>query len=113
MQGLGAQNGEAALKAMRNRSQHPLLLDRDMPGMDGLDVCRRIKAEPAYKDVRVVFFSGVYRRPKSKAAAYEASADGNIERLIGTSELVAQIDTQAFRLGFEPPSRQEAGRPGG
>jgi len=41
-------------------------------------VCRRIKAEPAYRDVRVVFFSGVYRRPKSKAAAYEASADGYI-----------------------------------
>lgn len=110
---VGAQNGKAALEAMRNRCPHLVLLDRDMPGMDGLEVCRRIKAEPAYKDIRVVFFSDVYWRPKSKAASYEAGADGYIERPIGNRELVAQIDAQARSLGFEPPSRQEDGRPGG
>lgn len=109
---VAALGGEAALAAIRDRCPHLVLLDWDMRGMDGIEVCRRIKADPAYHHVRVVFFSGVYRRPESQAAAREAGADGYIERPIANRDLVTRIDAIARDLGFEAPARQEDGAAG-
>ncbi len=51
-----AKNGEQALK--RARSSNPpdlILLDVMMPDMDGYEVCRRLKADPATRDIPVIF----------------------------------------------------------
>ena len=44
-------NGETALQAVRDRRPDLLLLDRNLPGIDGLEVCRQIKRDPALADV--------------------------------------------------------------
>lgn len=86
-----AQSGEAALEIMRTDRPDLVLLDWDMPVMDGMEVCRRIRADPAYDAVLVVFFSGVYTLPGSQAAVMQHGADGYITRPIGNHDLVEQI----------------------
>jgi len=54
-----ALNGEKALKIAR--SENPpdiILLDIEMPGMDGYEVCRRLKADPQTRDIPVIFVTG-------------------------------------------------------
>lgn len=52
-------NGELALKIVQCSNPPDLiLLDIVMPGMDGLEVCRILKATPATNDIPVVFLSG-------------------------------------------------------
>jgi CheY-like chemotaxis protein len=52
-------NGELALKiAQCPQPPDLILLDIVMPGMDGLEVCRVLKDNPATKDIPVVFLSG-------------------------------------------------------
>lgn len=54
-----ATSGEKALLiAGREPMPDIILLDVMMPGMDGYEVCRQLKADPATRDIPVVFVSG-------------------------------------------------------
>jgi DNA-binding response OmpR family regulator len=50
-------NGLAALEAARTNPPDAILLDWMLPEMDGPEVCRRLKADPALRDVPVIFLT--------------------------------------------------------
>jgi class 3 adenylate cyclase len=54
-----AENGEAALTTMLDDPPDVVLLDILMPGLDGIDVLRRIKQDPDLRDLPVIMISGV------------------------------------------------------
>ena len=49
-----AEDGESALNEIENSTPDLVLLDYQMPGMDGFEVCRRIKADPRTRLIPVV-----------------------------------------------------------
>jgi PAS domain S-box-containing protein len=51
-------DGQAALDALADLRPHTVLLDLGMPEMDGLEVARRIRADPAWAGVRIVALTG-------------------------------------------------------
>ena len=53
-----ALNGEKALKIAGKKPPDIILLDVMMPEMDGFEVCRRLKADEATKDIPVIFVTG-------------------------------------------------------
>mgnify|MGYP001821810001 CR=1 FL=1 len=53
-----ATSGEKALRVADHFRPDLVLLDVMMPGMDGYEVCRQLKAEPATRDIPVVFVTG-------------------------------------------------------
>ena len=55
---LFATDGESALRMVRERSPDAVLLDVEMPGMSGFEVCRAIKADPSNADLPILFVSG-------------------------------------------------------
>ena len=56
-----APNGQVALKIVAQALPNLILLDVVMPGMDGFEVCRRLKQDPATQDIPVIF-----RHPSKK-----------------------------------------------
>ena len=87
-----ALGGERGLKRIREHRPDLVLLDWDMRDIDGVKVCSRVKSDPALRDIRIVFFSGVFRSAKSQAIAREAGADGYIERPVGNRELLEKVE---------------------
>jgi len=53
-----ANNGEKALALARSERPDLVLLDVKMPGIDGYEVCRRIKADPATNKIPVILVTG-------------------------------------------------------
>ncbi|WP_020589744.1 hybrid sensor histidine kinase/response regulator [Desulfobacter curvatus] len=54
-----ATDGDSALKSIREDVPDIVLLDILMPGMDGFEVCRKIKEDPGLKDVLIIFVSSL------------------------------------------------------
>lgn len=54
-----------ALAAARKYLPHLILLDVDMPGKDGGDVCREIQADPVLRGVPIIFFTSLISRAEA------------------------------------------------
>jgi len=102
-----AANGEEALQTVQTFQPHLVLSDRDMPQMDGLEMCRRIKTNPALAGVFVVLISGTFTQTEEQSAGLESGADGYIGRPIANRELAARIARPFVPVsaGQGPPQR--------
>ncbi|MET0068688.1 MAG: response regulator [Candidatus Thiodiazotropha sp.] len=86
-----AASGEACLKLVAERKPPDLiLLDVDMPRMDGLTVCRRLKADPATSLIPVIFVSALSRLSE-RLAGYHAGADDYVAKPYDIDELLVKI----------------------
>lgn len=87
-----AENGEAALDACGEEPPDLILLDISMPGMDGYEVCRRLKADAALKDIPVVFLSAL-NETVDKVRALEAGGVDYISKPFKAEEVEARVRT--------------------
>lgn len=87
-----AQDGESALKRAGYVKPDLILLDVMMPGMDGYEVCRRLKTAEATKDIPVVFMSAL-TDIFDKVKGFKAGAVDYITKPIDIDELMARVDT--------------------
>ncbi|MDE3010788.1 MAG: response regulator [Pseudomonadota bacterium] len=69
-----------------------ILLDVMMPGMDGYEVCRRIKADPATRAVPVIFVTAL-NQPFDESAAFDAGAVDFLTKPIAPAVLQARVRT--------------------
>lgn len=56
---LVALSGLEALDSIERRAPDVILLDAMMPGIDGFETCRMIKAKPAYADIPIIFMTAL------------------------------------------------------
>lgn len=91
-----ARTGEAALDMLRAEKFDLVLLDINMPGMDGVEVCRFIRSK---SDVSVIMLS-VRDTEADKVKALDAGADDYITKPFGANELMARIRAVLRRTPF-------------
>jgi DNA-binding response OmpR family regulator len=73
-----------------------VLLDIALVGHDGLEVCRRMRADPRFRDVPLLLLSG-QTDAATKRAGLEAGADDFVAKPFVPEELLARIDAQIRR----------------
>jgi DNA-binding NarL/FixJ family response regulator len=109
---LVAESGARALELLAQQSVDLILLDMVMPGMDGMAVCERIKQQPKWKDLPLIFITAVDESAQ-KVRALEAGAVDYISKPVHPPEVLARVRThlelRAARLSLQQQnSRLEA-----
>jgi DNA-binding response OmpR family regulator/DNA-binding CsgD family transcriptional regulator len=87
---LVANNGETALQRAVEAQPHIILLDAIMPGMDGFETCRRLKANLATRHIPVLFMTGL-TEAEHVVAAFDAGGNDYVTKPLRTSEVLARI----------------------
>ena len=85
-----ALDAEAAIVAIRNHRPDVILMDIQLPGIDGLELTRRLKADPATRDIVIVAVTA-YAMKGDQAKALAAGCDYYITKPIDTRALPETI----------------------
>jgi signal transduction histidine kinase len=88
-----ATNGEQALSIIERKKPDLVLLDIMMPGMDGFEVCRRIKQNQETKEIPVIFLTAKYDSV-DKIRGFSIGASDYIAKPFNQYEVLARIRTQ-------------------
>ncbi len=95
---LEAADGQAALDLARAERPRIAVLDLEMPNLNGFEVCTRLKAEAATRDIRVFILTGSLE-DDVRAYAFAAGADYFFAKSDGTRALCQQIAELLSRAG--------------
>ncbi len=95
---LHAASGEEALGMLRAEPADLIILDINMPGMDGFQILRRLKAEKGTDEIPVIFLSSLSRE-NLKVKGLEHGADDFVVKPFTGPELIARIKAVLRRRG--------------
>ncbi|HEV8324102.1 MAG TPA: response regulator [Myxococcota bacterium] len=85
-----AEDAEEALRVLASFRPRLILMDLQLPGMDGLDLTRRLKADPATRDV-IILAVTAYAMKGDDEKARAAGCDGYVTKPIDTQTLTALV----------------------
>ena len=91
-----AANGFEALAKIEAEAPDVVLLDVMMPGLDGFEICRRIKADPALAPIPVVMVTAL-EDVDDLVNGFEAGADDYLTKPFNGTELLARVRLQLRR----------------
>ena len=86
-----AQTGEEGIEKAIKELPDTILLDINMPVMDGYEVCTELKANSATKNIPVIMITAVRTDSKSRVKGLEIGADTFISKPIDADELTSQV----------------------
>ena len=92
---LTALNGPRGLEQALAEDPDVILLDIVMPGMDGYEVCRRLKADDRLRPIPVVFLTALRTDRESRIQALESGAEAFLSKPFDEQELVAEVRAMA------------------
>jgi PAS domain S-box-containing protein len=101
-----ALDGEAALEQARQWQPHLILLDAQMPGMTGTEVCRRLKAEPTLAGITVVFVTSL-DASGAELMSLELGAVGVV-----TKPMEPEVLRRAVHAALQEPAQRKGAAPG-
>ncbi len=87
---ISAAGGDAALQMARSDRPDLVLLDYHMPDMDGIAVCKRLRADPATRDIPIILFSASSDRDH-RLNALQAGADDFLPKPLDEAYLLGRI----------------------
>ena len=87
-----AKNGEDALSIVRKVHPALILLDIMMPGMDGYEVCQKIKSSPEISDVAIIFLSAL-DDVKDKVKGFNLGAVDYVAKPFQSEEVIVRVET--------------------
>ncbi|MBU4076334.1 MAG: response regulator [Euryarchaeota archaeon] len=86
----GAENGKEAIKKIENEIYDLILMDIELPGMDGIETTRIIKTRPEYKDVPVIALTA-YAMKGDRERFLKAGLDDYIPKPIHVDDFMERM----------------------
>lgn len=86
-----AGDADGALRVLKNSSPQLILMDVQLPGIDGLELTRRLKADPATRDIKILGLTA-YAMKGDREKILAAGCDGYIAKPIDTRALPGLLE---------------------
>lgn len=83
---------EMAVRAARQNPPDLILLDINMPGMDGYEACQNLKADPGLQHIPIIFISA-FGEPMDKVRAFNIGGVDYVNKPFEISEVLARVKT--------------------
>jgi diguanylate cyclase (GGDEF)-like protein len=93
-------NGEEAVCVGIEKAPQAFVLDVMMPGMDGYEVCRKLRENERTKNSVIIFLS-VVGKPSARIQGFEIGADDYLCKPVEPSELAARLKAHSRRILFQ------------
>jgi CheY-like chemotaxis protein len=90
---LEAADGQQALAAVQQTRPDLVLLDIEIPEVDGFAVCQRIKHDPTTAPIKVIMLTAAVQ-PEDRARAAAAGADGYVTKPFSLKSLISRLETE-------------------
>jgi len=107
-----AENGPAGIALAEETRPSAILLDVNMPDMDGYAVCRHLKNQLSTADTPIVFVTGNEATPESINTAFDVGADDFLVKPVNKAHLLARIRVllrqQSLREAYRRLATQDA-----
>jgi CheY-like chemotaxis protein len=87
---LVAADGPSGIETAKTERPDLIILDVVMPGMDGIEVCRRLRADPATKDTPIILLTA-FHGPKLSLKGRQAGATSTIRKPFGPEHIINAI----------------------
>ena len=102
---LHAHDGAEALRIARSVRPEILLTDALLPGLDGRDVARLLKSDPATANIRTIVMTALYKGQRYRNEAFrEFKVDAYIEKPVTAAELRSVVDEMLALVTAAPES---------
>jgi DNA-binding response OmpR family regulator len=99
--GVIAADGETGLGEARRQTPDLVILDLNLPGLDGLDVCRQLRAQSGTGSVPIIMLTARVDE-SDKVSGLELGADDYVTKPFSVKELVARVRSVLRRSGQTP-----------
>jgi Response regulators consisting of a CheY-like receiver domain and a winged-helix DNA-binding domain len=90
-----ASDGAEGLNRLRETRPHLVILDIMLPGMDGYEVCRHIRANPQTADIPVLMLTAK-SGPRDQMQGFESGADDYLTKDMSLLEIIQRIKSMLF-----------------
>lgn len=90
---LSANNGEVACKVAQKKLPDLIIMDWQMPVLDGIEASKKLKMMPDTQDIPIIISTGVMTSPENLKTAFEAGAMDFVRKPINEIELIARVNS--------------------
>ncbi len=101
-----ALSGEAALKAVEKSQPDLIMLDVMMPGIDGFEVCSRLREKPAHREIPVMFLTGL-QDVTNKARGFEVGGNDYLTKPFEALEVRARVKAHLTAKAFSDAIKEK------
>ena len=98
LSGARGRHGIDGLRLAERERPELVTLDVRLPDINGFEVCRRIKSDPATRDIPVIHISASFTTPDAKAEGLDGGADGYLTHPVDPNELLATLRARCCAL---------------
>ncbi len=100
-----AHSGVEALQLARRQPPDLMILDVLMPGMDGYEVCRQVRADPLLHQLPILFLTA-RAKEEDRIEGFRAGADDYLPKPFNVEELVMRVKAILRRAAPQPPRQR-------
>ncbi|MDO4547827.1 MAG: response regulator transcription factor [Clostridia bacterium] len=101
---MGFEDGPSFFEALKKQLPDLIILDVMLPGMDGVDILRRLKSSPDTSSIPVIMATAKGQE-YDKVKALDLGADDYLVKPFGMMEMVSRVKAVLRRSGFNPDNR--------